>query len=78
MPPIFAPGGQGFAAGSKLDSRFNIQVYQLLPFVGWDGTSWEVMVAVRNLFYENFESASFLDEFENSICLAGQPVCDYR
>ena len=60
--PIFALGGQGFAAGSKLDSRFNIQVYQLLPFVGWDGTSWEVMVAVRNLFYENFESASFLDE----------------
>ncbi len=60
--PIFAPGGQGFAVGSKLDSRFNIQVYQLLPFVGWDGTSWEVMVAVRNLFYEDFESASFLDE----------------
>ena len=60
--PIFASGGQGFAAGSKLDSRFNIQVYQLLPFVGWDGTSWEVMVAVRNLFYEDFESASFLDE----------------
>ena len=60
--PIFAPGGRGFAAGSKLDTRFNIQVYQLLPFVGWDGTSWEVMVAVRNLFYEDFESASFLDE----------------
>ena len=60
--PVFAPDGQGFAAGSKLDSRFNIQVYQLLPFVGWDGTSWEVMVAVRNLFYGDFESASFLDE----------------
>ena len=60
--PTFAPGGQGFATSSKRDSRFNIQVYQLLPFVGWDGTSWEVMVALRNLFYEDFESASFLDE----------------
>jgi hypothetical protein len=35
---------------------------ELLPFVGWNGTNWEVMVAVRNLFYDDIESASFLDE----------------
>lgn len=60
--PSFAPGGGGFVPGSTLDSRFQIQVYQLLPFVGWNGTSWELMVAVRNLFYEDIESASILDE----------------
>ena len=60
--PIFVPGLEGFASGSTLESRFNFQVYQLLPFVGWNGTQWEVMMAVRNMFYEDIEGTSILDE----------------
>jgi hypothetical protein len=48
--------------GSSIDSRFSVQVFQLLPFVGWNGTQWELMVAVRDLFYEDIEAASILDE----------------
>ncbi len=47
---------------SNVDSRFSVQVFQLLPFVGWNGTQWELMVAVRNLFYDDIEKASILDE----------------
>jgi hypothetical protein len=46
----------------NLDSRFNLQVHQLLPFIGWNSTQWELMVAVRNLFYENLEEGTFLEE----------------
>lgn len=60
--PSFATDGDGFSGSTSQDSRFNIQVFQMLPFVGWNGTSWELMVAVRNLFYEDFEDASILDE----------------
>ncbi len=60
--PTFVPGLAGFATGSTVESRFNFQVYQLLPFVGWSGTQWELMMAVRNLFYEDIEGASILDE----------------
>ena len=60
--PTFATSGDGFAPGTTKDSRFNIQVFQVLPFVGWNGTSWELMVAIRNLFYEDMESTSILDE----------------
>lgn len=59
--PGFSPRGEKLLQGS-VDSRFSFQVFQLLPFVGWNGTNWELMVAVRNLFYDDIESASFLDE----------------
>ena len=57
LAPSLVRGSQ-----SSLDSRFNLQVHQLLPFVGWDSTQWELMVAVRNLFYEDFESGTFFEE----------------
>ena len=60
--PTFAASRDGFATGVTQDSRFNIQVFQMLPFVGWNGTSWELMVAVRNLFYGDVENTSVLDE----------------
>ena len=60
--PTLVPGLEGFATGSTVESRFNFQVYQLLPFAGWNGTQWEVMMAVRNLFYDDIEGASILDE----------------
>ena len=30
--------------------------------MGWNSTQWELMVAVRNLFYEDFENGTFLEE----------------
>jgi hypothetical protein len=56
------PGVASTLNGGNVDSRFSVQVFQLLPFVGWNGTQWELMVAVRNLFYDDIEKASILDE----------------
>jgi hypothetical protein len=56
---VMAPGSSN---GGALDGRFSVQVFQLLPFVGWNGTQWELMVALRNLFYDDVENASILDE----------------
>ena len=36
--------------GPGLDARFDIQVKQALPFLAFDHSSWEVLVAVRSLF----------------------------
>jgi hypothetical protein len=60
--PGLMPGVSRSPNRSNVDSRFSVQVFQLLPFVGWDGTQWELMVAVRNLFYDDIEQASILDE----------------
>ena len=60
LAPSLVRGSSGGA--NTLDSRFNLQVHQRLPFVGWNNTQWELMVAVRNLFYENFEDGTFLEE----------------
>jgi hypothetical protein len=60
--PGLTPGPPGTTNGDALDSRFSLQVFQLLPFEGWNGTQWELMVAIRNLFYDDLEKASILDE----------------
>lgn len=60
-PPLFLSPGRT-TSGTELESRFSFQVFQLLPFVGWNGTRWELMMAVRNLFYDDIEKASILDE----------------
>lgn len=44
-----------------LDSRFDIQVNQALPF-GLGSTKWEVLVGVRNLFHDPNDPASVYDE----------------
>jgi len=49
-------------ARADLDARFNVQVHQLLPFMGWNGTQWELVLALRNLFYEDLEAMSLIDE----------------
>jgi hypothetical protein len=63
---IYHPGLSSYGPTApprgNVDSRFSVQVFQLLPFVGWNGTQWELMVAVRNLFYDDIERASILDE----------------
>jgi hypothetical protein len=44
-----------------LDSRFDVQVNQALPFaIG--GTKWEVLVGIRNLFRDPNEPGSIYDE----------------
>lgn len=43
-----------------LGSRFNVEVNQGLPFPG--SMEWEVLLAVRNLFYHDLENTSLLDE----------------
>ena len=47
---------------SGLDTRFDVRVNQALPFSPFDGSRWEVMVAVRSLFFEPQAAASLFDE----------------
>ena len=48
--------------GPGLDARFDIQVKQALPFLAFDHSSWEVLVAVRSLLREPWDVASVYDE----------------
>ncbi|MEZ5287066.1 MAG: TonB-dependent receptor [Vicinamibacterales bacterium] len=45
-----------------LDGRFELQVNQALPFMGFLRSHWEMLVAVRNMFYEGTSTASVYDE----------------
>ena len=50
------------SVGSGLDTRFAFRVKQALPFTPFRGSDWEVLVDVRNLFYEQVAGASIYDE----------------
>ena len=50
------------SVGSGLDTRFAFRVKQALPFTPFSGSDWEVLVDVRNLFYEQVAGASIYDE----------------
>ena len=51
-----------FRAGTLTNARFDIRLTQGLPFLQpITRADWEVLLAVRNLFYEDFEGAT-LDE----------------
>jgi hypothetical protein len=45
-----------------LASRFDVQVNQALPFMGFTSADWEVLVAVRNLFRDQVGERSLFDE----------------
>ena len=45
-----------------LDARFDLQVTQTLPFAPFEGSSWELLVALRSLFHEPGQGASIYDE----------------
>jgi hypothetical protein len=45
-----------------LASRFDVQVNQSLPFMGFTSADWEVLVAVRNLFRDQIGERSLFDE----------------
>ena len=49
-------------AASSLDTRFDVQVTQALPFAPFEGSSWELLVALRSLFHEQTPGASVYDE----------------
>jgi hypothetical protein len=57
----------GFTRGldptrQSLDSRFDLQVNQALPFMPFGSTRWEVLVGIRNLFRDPTDAGSVYDE----------------
>jgi hypothetical protein len=46
----------------SLDSRFDVQVRQSLPFMDFSSAKWEMLVAVRNFFRETATDQSIYDE----------------
>jgi len=61
--------GNGFAASGAdagkrpgVDSRFDVQVRQSLPFLNFTSAKWEMLVAVRNFFRESVGQQSVYDE----------------
>ena len=45
-----------------LDARFDIRVTQPLPVSPFDGSSWELLLALRSLFHQQADGASIYDE----------------
>jgi hypothetical protein len=45
-----------------IDSRFDVQVRQSLPFMDFSNAKWELLVAVRNFFRETASDQSIYDE----------------
>ncbi len=61
--------GNGFARSigsegnqSRIDSRFDVQVRQSLPFMNFTSARWEMLVAIRNFFKEVEPDQSVYDE----------------
>jgi len=52
----------GILARSAVDSRFDLQVRQALPFMGFSSARWEALVAVRNFFHDPAADQSVFDE----------------
>ncbi len=45
-----------------VDSRFDIQVRQSLPFMDFNNARWEMLIAVRNFFHDAAPDQSIYDE----------------
>jgi hypothetical protein len=56
------PAGSPDAAIPGIDSRFDVQVRQSLPFMNFSSAKWEMLLAVRNFFRESGSEQSVLDE----------------
>ncbi|HEY3380975.1 MAG TPA: TonB-dependent receptor [Vicinamibacterales bacterium] len=50
------------ALKTGLDSRFDVQVTQRLPFLDFTSAQWQVLVAVKNLFRDPSRDGSVYDE----------------
>jgi hypothetical protein len=48
--------------GPGLDSRFDLQVTQRLPFLDFTSARWQVLLAVKNMFRDGAQDASIYDE----------------
>jgi hypothetical protein len=55
----FADAGTG---NPRAGTRFDVQLTQALPFLNFNNAQWEMLVAVRNLFRDEFLDASVYDE----------------
>ena len=53
---------QAAASTPLLDTRFDVQVRQSLPFMDFSSAKWEMLVAVRNFFRETATDQSIYDE----------------
>ena len=56
----FASSDSGAERGPS--GRFELRVNQALPFLNFSSAQWEMLVAVRSLFSEDFRDASIYDE----------------
>ena len=59
--------GNGFAAPggvdeTRVDSRFDVQLRQALPFLNFTSARWEMLIAVRNSFRDVTGDQSVYDE----------------
>jgi hypothetical protein len=56
------PAGGSDSSGPGVDSRFDVQVRQSLPFMNFSNARWEMLLAVRNFFRETTDQQSVYDE----------------
>ena len=54
--------GDGDTVRPGLDSRFDVQVTQRLPFLDLTGARWQVLLAVKNVFRDSARDSSVYDE----------------
>lgn len=55
-------GSPGEGAATRVDSRFDVQVRQALPFLNFTSTRWEMLLAVRNFLRDAEFDQSVYDE----------------
>ena len=54
--------GDGQLERPGLDSRFDVQIRQSLPFLDFSAARWEMLVAIRNFFRDGTDDQSIYDE----------------
>jgi hypothetical protein len=54
--------GLGISTRAVIDSRFDVQFRQALPFMNFSSTKWEMLFGVRNMFREPVAEQSVYDE----------------
>lgn len=55
-------GAPGASEGPAVDTRFDVQVRQSLPFMDFSAAKWEMLFAVRNFFRDPSTDQSVYDE----------------
>jgi len=53
---------QGTQNDRTIDSRFDVEVHQSLPFLDFSTARWEMLIGVRNFFRETAPDQSVFDE----------------